>query len=750
MFQKKNKKFFSSAVVISLTMISIIFLIRCSSNNSNEENFSLHNRFSKLILRSDLSGIVSYIDSKTKRNYISQNGSELFILRFGKDYEAKEFLTPSMAIDVNVKKNDNSLIIKYKFNKSGIISVICKISTQPTDSLIYWDISVENISNKVLSSIQYPILPASYSIAKNKNDGGLIYPLHEGAILTGMHEPGAYTTERYPGTISAQLIYFFDSSGGIYYAAYDGNGYPKNITASNSGKGIDLIQEFFLPIEAMKNIEMPYQVATGCFGGRWEDGAAIYREWSDKQKWTEKTISQRDIPDWLKKPTMFLNIFHGKDEFSTVKKADRIIKAYHKYYGVSVNAVGFGWEKNGSWIGPDYFPLVRGEEYYKNLTKILAGRNDHLHFYTSGFRYGVRKPVETDGKAEVKKYTNYDGREDFFTNWEKSAVFKSNDSLSLDLRSWAENYILCVGDKKFSNHLANIHATLYKLGVDGVDLDQNIGGEVPFCFRETHGHPKGGGIWQTEAMEAFFKKVRKDAKNISPNTFMGTEEPSEFYIQYLDAIHGRAFVGTAWPVKGPGAIAVPLYQYLYHQYQINYSGWFDYNFSPFNNIKIAIGRGFIAGVYPGVRVNETMVLPAEEKSDEIKMIKGYLELMKKYPKFLVDGRMIEEVEISGAKYFSVKPEMKTDTLLSRWQVVQGIVWQSSQNDEKIYAIANISNKVQNIKMKKIDTEKEDYSFEAYVKEKLISGNAKEINGFIELRLEPWQLSIVKKNKKTIS
>ena len=57
----------------------------------------------------------------------------------------------------------------------------------------------------------------------------------------------------------------------------------------------------------------------------------------------------------------------------------------------------------------------------------------------------------------------------------------------------------------------------------------------------------------------------------------------------------------------PGAVAIPLYIYVHHEYQLNYAGWIDRGFSPFGDERYGIdfpmfakvqtkpGIGYIAG-----------------------------------------------------------------------------------------------------------------------------------------------------------
>ncbi len=123
-------------------------------------------------------------------------------------------------------------------------------------------------------------------------------------------------------------------------------------------------------------------------------------------------------------------------------------------------------------------------------------------------------------------------------------------------------------------------------------------------------------------------------------------------------------------VYGPGAVSIPLYIYLYHQYQIGYAGWIDGGFSPCGYEKYGLGRSFIFGIYPGVRVSGNMELKGENPSDELKMLKGYIGLMKEFPEFLLRGRMVGELTIEGSAPFD-QSVGKGDKIPIQWNSVQG-------------------------------------------------------------------------------
>lgn len=688
----------------------------------------------------NLNGIRSLIDKSTGRQFASSVESSIYSIAYRDHNGSLKIVSSKSADKCSYKKSDKGLELYYWHEKEIKLKVTCKVQSGETDFLFHWSIKIENYSDQTVSSIEYPQISCTESLGSEPGDDAVVYPVNEGALLTKMYVKGSKMSNRYPGNVSAQLMYYYDPAGGFYYASYDGKGYPKNIKVSNTEEGLVLSQEYLLPEQFEKQITMPYEVVTGCFGGRWEDGAGVYREWSDQQVWTEKTISQRSSPSWLKEPNLYINANLGS-QYSTVEKADQMIKKYHDFFNIPIITAVFGWEKHGSWIGPDYFPPNPNKEFYIDLAERLKKRGDFLHFYTSGFRWGVQKPINEKGE-EPRVYTNYDGTAEFMKKGRDYAITNYKSELVLRKPRWADNYILCAGSEGAQDILNSCYSYIYSLGIAGVDLDQNLGGEVDICYNTSHGHPMGSGLWQTQAMEKFLARVQSENKARGNDFFQGVEETSEKYIPYLDVFHGRSFTATAWPVHGPGAVSIPLYLFLYHQYQIGYAGWIDGGFSPAGFEKYGLGRSFIFGMYPGVRVAGKMDLKADNPSDELKMLKGYIHLMKEAPKFLLRGRMIGELQLKGAELFDQEVN-KGDKIPIKWNAVQGISWLSEYGDQVGYALANLSGKSQEIQIKLVRDNERLFKRSGYVLDKERNQKGlKPINGWLSITLQPWELAIV--------
>ena len=195
-------------------------------------------------------------------------------------------------------------------------------------------------------------------------------------------------------------------------------------------------------------------------------------------------------------------------------------------------------------------------------------------------------------------------------------------------------------------------------------------------------------------MEKFLTTITAIKKTHGSSSFHGVEEPCERFAQKFDIYHGRAFTDTRWPVSGPGAVSIPLYLFLYHEYQLGYAGWIDRGFSPSRNIKYGLGRAYIFGMLPGIRSNGKTKL-RDPISEELLMLKSYIKLIKYIPQYALYGKMIGEAYIGNSLPFKHSTTRRKPVPI-HWSSVQGIIWQAPQDNNKAILLANMSNYQQSV------------------------------------------------------
>lgn len=366
----------------------------------------------------------------------------------------------------------------------------------------------------------------------------------------------------------------------------------------------------------------------------------------------------------------------------------------------------------------------------------MQEKGDHLHFYTSGFRFGVRKTGQS--KKGERRYSNYNGIEYFNKRGKHLAISRSDGTLLLQKPRWADNYCICVGIKDSIDLLAQCYDKIYGMGVAGVDLDQNLGGGFADCFNPEHQHPMGAGLWKTQAMEKFLNTIIDIQKRRGGyKFFQGVEEPCERFAHLIDIYHGRAFTDTHWPATGPGAVSIPLYLFLYHEYQLGYAGWIDKGFSPSGDIKYGIGRSFIFGMQPGIRLYGSTML-TDPVTEELLMLKSSILLMKQLPQYVLHGRMVGEATIIDALPFDNSRDVPV-----HWSSVQGIEWQLPENKTKVILLTNLSRLKQTVQVGVADL-----ACNILIKMSSVDGmpikkqRIRQTAGKVSIELAPWELAAI--------
>ena len=684
----------------------ILVLISCLSiaNAAAAEPPSLQSARLDVVLNKSLDGFQVVRDRSTGRDFASPDAKPLGLYRLtlGGGKQKTIRLTSLEAVERVCSPTSNGLQLRFRHDGEVPLEVVCQATATEKSPGIHWHIAVKNESRFPLTAAEFPRVQLTAQLGKNAEDDAIVYPSMEGVLLTNpamrFRNQQEHRTS-YPGKASAQFMYFFDPEGGFYVAAEDDAGYRKDLVAARRDKSLELTVTHRFPRQHEAESSTEYDVVWTTADGFWQSGASVYRDWAEKQPWCGKKLSDRDVPPWLMKTNVFLNFsVRTPGTFAPAEAAKKTFARYRELFDVPLVATAFSWERHGSWIGPEYFPPFGGEEYYRDLADNFAQHGDHLQVYLSGFRWGVRKPT-TERRGKPRVYTDYDSTKLWEEQGREATAITAQGDYEFSQPPWADNYTLCAGSDKAQELLAEGFRQAFAMGITGVDLDQNIGGDAAVCFSTEHGHPPGTGLWQHEAVVKFLESVRREARAGNPDRFMGVEEPCEAYIPWLDAYHGRAFTDTRWPATGPGCVSIPLYIYLYHEYQVGYAGWIDRGFSPMTDERIGLGRAFLFGMQPGVRISSGNFQLGEKPSKPMEMLVRIVRIMQKAEDYLLLGRMLDDPKVEGTGRFPVggKNIQGHPPLPIEWPLVQATTWQAPDGSVA-YALANLSTEQRTVQL----------------------------------------------------
>jgi hypothetical protein len=145
--------------------------------------------------------------------------------------------------------------------------------------------------------------------------------------------------------------------------------------------------------------------------------------------------------------------------------------------------------------------------------------------------------------------------------------------------------------------------------------------------------------------------MRQHGKRLSPEFVLFHEEPHEQLIPYLDGFHVREYYEGQWYRSYRGAVGIPLFSYLYHEYAIGYGGD-SAGLSPGKSpwLVRCHAMNLVTGRTPGAAVWSGQRSALEAHPDQIAMLRNHSRLLKTRAKeCLMLGRMLHPLELDVPK-----------------------------------------------------------------------------------------------------
>jgi hypothetical protein len=220
--------------------------------------------------------------------------------------------------------------------------------------------------------------------------------------------------------------------------------------------------------------------------------------------------------------------------------------------------------------------------------------------------------------------------------------------------------------------------------VDVLQMDQTVSGAGDACCSTEHGHAPGVGLYQSRAFWSLLDAMRAHGKRRSPDFVLFHEEPHEQLIPHLDGFHVREYYEKRWYRGQPGAVGIPLFSYLYHEFAPGYGGD-SASLSKENsrwNVRCH-AMNLVAGRTPGAAIWSSHQNMFDAHPDQIAMIRNHCRLLKTRAKeFLMLGRMLHPYELTAPKVLIgipaqragkwVREDLSTPAILtSSWQSPRG-------------------------------------------------------------------------------
>lgn len=619
-------------------------------------------------------------------------GISLFSISLKKPDGVTETIDSSTATQSSVEVSGSVASVRFSGLRVPGISADITVTSETNGPLTFWTMRVQNNSGHRITAVRFPQILAVPTIAEGRDDV-LVLPAMSGALIqdpAANWRDGQSVTMRYPGDLSAQFIAYQDESAGLYLAGMDASAHPKNIAVLKQAGGFRLWHEIAVAADAKADggsWQSPYPVAIGATAGTWCNTADQYKRWAIRQPWCAKTVNERkDIPDWWKSgPDVHVCEVRTYDDKRTCNGSyyPRLLdhlRTFRQKIDGPIVAMLAGWENHRRWTAGDYFPIFDSD----NAKRAIAAMREEgfrPFFFLSGLYYTHRNEGRDGG--EIPSAAQHVGSyviDEKTTGPKEYTLNESNPS-----GDWKRHsYQFCVGapstKKFFEGVVDQTHAT----GVDVLQMDQTTHGAGDACYSKSHGHAPGPGLYQTISFCELLDAMRERGKKASPDFILLHEEPHERLIPHLDGFHVREYFEKRWYRGHPGAIGIPLFSYLYHEYAIGYGGD-SAGFSKDNNrwhVRCH-AMNLVAGRTPGGSIWSSHQSMYDAHPDQIAVVRNHCRLLKTRAKdFLMLGKMLHPMQLSvpavdvglgvrrGDKWVTEK--LPTPVILtSSWQAPDG-------------------------------------------------------------------------------
>jgi len=408
-------------------------------------------------------------------------------------------------------------------------------------------ISIDNQEKICILKVYFPLVSGITVLGDDGEDDRLVYPSPLGYLVEDpwktLSEDGDGWRDEdflpmYPGNNGIQLLCLYrEGMGGFYLTTLDDQGRGKGyyfLRKNNPSMNCFQMAILHYPdvIKYGNTIDQPYPLRIGVFDGGWENAAAKYRKWAEKQWWCSKgrLSEMKDLPDWLRK-VGFAIFLH--DRLVPLERVENGIKNVSEMSKCPFVLCWFDWRK----------VLVQGKyPDVKRIVKTAHAHNCYVYFYAN-----ARGWFEGFG-VEPKEYLAVDW-------WGKPYT---------EINQYWSSFIMCPGTKFWRERLWKRWMWLSDQGVDGIYVDQVGCSPSVICFNKSHDHDPECGSW-------WVKKIHEImGEGIDSRLLWGTEWQSEPYMDiFLFNWFWDLGVLPVWgvtPMFTKKTRVIPLFNFVYHEY----------------------------------------------------------------------------------------------------------------------------------------------------------------------------------------
>jgi len=523
--------------------------------------------------------VVSLVDDATGTEFVNGRvAQDLFAIawtRPGDTAGKLERLAGHDAEQVEWDVSDRGLTAVFQRLGGHDVTVTCTASTLPGRDDVRWQLRVTGDAPIVLETVSFPIFELRVPLAEDGKSDAVVGGLTKGGVY---HEPAKWGLGRglsasQPGSLAAQFGAYYSPRAGLLSHTRDARGFPKVLECLRTKDGLRWTwqRRCYHPLD--KPFELGYEISTTTFTARtpgepadWRDAADVYKQWALEQPWCAVPYAQRtDVPDWMKAGPSMIR-FH-RDWLGKPERVEGWLADYWRKHFPDVPLIValWGWEREGSWVSPKYFPPYPSEAGFSRTVAAARRVGGHAFPWPSGYYWNVEYQENADGTFAWEDW------DDFNATGLAHALRQRDGTPLVRKLPWlrgGRNAVLCRGDAWTRQWFNRTAVTLMELGCDMVQVDQVVGGLAPGrgeCFSTEHGHPPGVGAWDADAFAAQLQTLATECRRVEPGAVLSIEEPQELFNHLIGIQDYRDAQSSRWP-KLPGFSHASIFGYLYHEF----------------------------------------------------------------------------------------------------------------------------------------------------------------------------------------
>jgi len=645
--------------------------------------------------------ILSFRNAASGMEFIDPSPAHpVFVMGWYDDKSRYRFLSSADAGSVNVTSSDRKVTALFTGVGGRDLDVTCTAECAQDDEFVSFRVSVDNRSSLKIADLQYPFVVCRYTLEGTPDSERALLPhgYGSGRLLKDMKKPvkgdsvstrmppDSWVTwsfnqfsgeqDHYPGLQFAQFLAYYSDRGGLYMACRDTQANVKRFRFLHRAPGMRMGVAHIGDWPENGSRELEYDTVLRTFEGDWYDAADIYREWSEGQSWFKPVYGREDVPAWLKDSPVYITLrpqgildfgdVEPVDEFVPLSKCLPILEDVSKKVDSPLSVIFMGWERAGSWVYPDTFPPVGGDQEMADLIRGIREKGWHAGDFSCGTRWVVGQ-----------FWNGYDGWDYYDEHGGEESVCRLPDGRPWEEiwnSGWRPCFASCMAVDKTRDTARGYVGHLVGWGMDSIQfLDQNNGSVVLPCYADDHGHPPMPGKWMQEAMTNFMGMLHDISDKHEPDR-------SKNHVVYsaesgLNECCLPLFEQTELRIYPPGMRedVVPLYQYLYHECVI-LQGMMGNAPEPYHLALRTAANCVLGGIPGGVLAGEGRLLdkdtnnwapwePYIEESDYYGLIRAVSALRRGPGRdFLVFGRMMRPAEVTDVAKKTWRFEDRDNTL----------------------------------------------------------------------------------------